>query len=472
VVEGAVRTPGDDVKERCFYILGHTGGVAADIEVGASLQPRVELFAVLLQAVLNVDFTGLVAGERGVQAGEYPVFVHSLELIFVEVVHGLALFAEEEPVIAFLTGGLAFFEEGAEGGDAGAGADHDDGHRGVFGQAEVVVGVEEDGHRRAFAGAVAEMSGGHPLAVAAVGLVADYTDGGLDVVLVHGLAGGDGVHAGGEALEDVEELLRVGDYFGEVGGEVYELASPAVLLRAGLVFGADEDLEAFDGGGQLGVLAYGAAGELADAEAGAECLFEADFDLVVVEDALAAGVVEGFEDLGYRDGAIFGDDSYGVTGGVGHAFFDGELDVAGLLLRALAGEEAVVGHGGEEGVVAGVFGRVSGGRLFFLRFLGFHFGHFSMVKRIGAKCRWIWTNCVGESVPLASFRGVSLVSSGDFVVSCSICCGDALLASSSYPLPPPPRGYFAGMPFILMSLQRVGVCKIFNTKGLPAKYWK
>ena len=103
---------------------------------------------------------GLVAGEGGVEAGEDAVFVHAGELVFVEEVDGCALFAEEEPVVAGLAGGLALFEEGAEGGDAGAGADHDDGHGGVFGQAEVVVGVEEDGHGGAFGGAVAEVAAG------------------------------------------------------------------------------------------------------------------------------------------------------------------------------------------------------------------------------------------------------------------------------------------------------------------------
>ena len=88
-----------------------------------------------------------------------------------------------------------------------------------------------------------------------MGVVADDADGGLDVVRVHGLAGGDGVHARGEALEDVEELLRLGDDAWEVGGEVDELAAPAVLLGAGLVVGADEVFEAFDvGGRELGVL--------------------------------------------------------------------------------------------------------------------------------------------------------------------------------------------------------------------------
>src|ERR1700733_6287206 len=342
MVEGAVGAAGDDGEEGGLYILGHAGGVAADIEVGSALEPLVELFAVLLHAVLNVDLTGLVAGEGGVEAGENAILVHGLELVFVEEVHSFALLAEEEPVVAFLAGGLALFEEGAEGGDAGARADHDDRFGGVFGEAETVVGVEEDGHGGAFAGAVAEGAAGYPLPVAAMGLVADDADRGLDAVLVHGLAGGDGVHAGGEALEDVEELLRVGDYPGEVGGEVDELASPAVLLGAGFVFRADEAFEAFDRGGELGELPHRAAGELADAEAGAGGLFEADFDLVVVEDALAAGVVQGFEDLSYGDGAVFGDDPDGVAGGVGHALFDGEFYVAGPPLRGPAGGGAGV----------------------------------------------------------------------------------------------------------------------------------
>jgi len=385
MVEGAVGAAGYDVEEGGLYVLGHAGGVSADVEVGSALEPLVELFAALLHAVLNVHLAGLVAGEGGVEAGEDAVLVHGLKLVFVEKVHRFALLAEEEPVVACLAGGLALFEKGAEGGDAGAGADHDDWFGRVFGEAEAVVGVEEDGHGGAFAGAVAKVAAGYPLPVAAVGLVADDADRGLDGVLVHGLAGGDGVHARGEALEDVEELLRVGDDPGEVGGEVDELASPAVLLGAGLVFGAYEVFEAFDVWGELGVLAYGATGELADAEAGAEGLFEADLDLVVIEDALAASEVEGFEDLCYGDGAVFGDDPDGVSGGVGHALFDGELYVAGLLLRPFAGEEAVVGHGGEEGVIAGVFGCVSGRLLFLIC----HFSHPSIVKRIGSKvfCR-------------------------------------------------------------------------------------
>ncbi len=228
--------------------------------------------------------------------------------------------------------------------------------------------------------------------------------------------------------------------------------------------------EAFDVRGELGVLAYGAAGELADAEAGAEGLFEADFDLVVVEDALAAGEVEGFEDLGDGDGAVFGDDADGVAGGVGHALFDGELYVAGLLLRAFAGEEAVVGHGGEEGVVAGVFGCVSRGlRLLFL--------HLPLRSSFYGKTHWpemqghldeLRVNHVERWVHLVVFLWWLVVLLWCVVV---LRFRDDCCVSNSGRTPLPPWGYFAAMFFVLIGLRSGRVCKIFITNELPAKYW-
>ena len=253
---------GNYVEEGHFYVFGHAGGVAADVEVGSAFKPRVEFVAVFLHAVLDVDLFALVAGEGGVELGEEAVFFHGEELIFVEVVGEGALLAEEEPVVAFGGGGLALFEEGSEGGYAGAGADHDDGGVGVFGEAEGVVFVQEDGHGGADDAALAEVAGGDALAVSAVGGVADYSDGGVDLVGVRGLAGGDGVHARGEALEDVEELLRLGDDAGELGDEVDELAAPDVLFGVGFVFCAEEGFEG------CGWVVAAELGELVEAAAG------------------------------------------------------------------------------------------------------------------------------------------------------------------------------------------------------------
>jgi hypothetical protein len=44
-----------------------------------------------------------------------------------------------------------------------------------------------------------------------------------------------------------------------------------------------------------------------------------------------------------------------------------------------------------------------------------------------------------------------------------------------FPIPatsPSPWGYFAAMFFVLIGLRRGGVCKIFITNELLAKYWK
>src|SRR5665213_1896617 len=290
-LQGAVRALGDDVQQRHFDVLGHAGGVAADVEVGPLLQPCEELFGVLLHTVLDVDLFALVARERRVQAGEEAVALHPEELLLVEIVGDGALFAEEEPVVAFVAVDLAVFEERAEGSDARAGTDHDDRSVGVFGQAEGVVLVEEDGHGRANRRAFAEEARADALALGPVGLVADDADHGMDLAGVRVERGGDGVHARREALQDVEELPRLGNDAGKIGDKVDELAAPDVLLGQRLVFGTQQGFQSWWRvvGAELGELVDAAAGKFADAEARTQGFFERNFYLVVVQDALGAG---------------------------------------------------------------------------------------------------------------------------------------------------------------------------------------
>jgi hypothetical protein len=59
----------DDGDERLVDVVGHADGIAADVEVGAFLQPGVEFRAVLDHAVLDVDLLRLVARERDVELG-------------------------------------------------------------------------------------------------------------------------------------------------------------------------------------------------------------------------------------------------------------------------------------------------------------------------------------------------------------------------------------------------------------------
>ena len=75
------------------------------------------------------------------------VGVHGLEFVAIEEVGGGAAFAEEEPVASCRSEGAALMQERPEGGDAGAGADHDDGRVGVGGETEFLVGLDVDGQR-------------------------------------------------------------------------------------------------------------------------------------------------------------------------------------------------------------------------------------------------------------------------------------------------------------------------------------
>jgi hypothetical protein len=61
----------------------------------------------------------------------------------------------------------------------------------------------------------------------------------------------------------------------------------------------------------------------------------------VVEDALVAGEAERLEDCCTCGFAVGGDDADGVAGGVGHALFEGELDVDGLFFGFGAGEPVI-----------------------------------------------------------------------------------------------------------------------------------
>ena len=123
---------------------GHAAGVAADVDVGAFLEPGEDLGAALGDPVLDVDLAAVVPAERGVEAVEDAAALQVAEFLLVEVIVGGPLVAEEEPVPAPGPEGVALVEEGEERGDARAGADHDEGGVGILGQAESVRGVDED----------------------------------------------------------------------------------------------------------------------------------------------------------------------------------------------------------------------------------------------------------------------------------------------------------------------------------------
>ncbi len=159
---------GDGFQKRGFDVGGHAFGVAADVEVAALIEPAPEFGGVLADAVLDVNLEGLIAGEGEIEPVEEAGFLPGKEFVLVEEVLLGALIAEEEPHGPASAAGLLVLKISAEGRDAGAGTDHDHGHVGIGGQAEELVGVDEDGQLAAGGRALADIAGADAEAVAAM----------------------------------------------------------------------------------------------------------------------------------------------------------------------------------------------------------------------------------------------------------------------------------------------------------------
>lgn len=126
-------------------VLGHTFGIAANVKVGSTVEPAPEFSPLLEHAMLDVDFLGLIARESGGEFVEMTGFLGLGEFIAVKKIAIGALVTKEEPIFPWMGVVLAMLEEGAEGGDAGTGPDHD--HIAVGGrQMEVAGGLDKNGN--------------------------------------------------------------------------------------------------------------------------------------------------------------------------------------------------------------------------------------------------------------------------------------------------------------------------------------
>ena len=123
---------GDGVEQGLLYVFGHARGVAAHVDVRALLQPLPQFGGFFADFVLHVDFLFLIARPGEVVFVEQAVFRPALPFGLVEEILGEVLVAENQPVFATVAVGGALLHEGAEGGDAGARADHDYGRFRVF----------------------------------------------------------------------------------------------------------------------------------------------------------------------------------------------------------------------------------------------------------------------------------------------------------------------------------------------------
>ena len=162
IIGGGVRVhaalAGDDVKQRALNVFCHASRVATDVHIGAVLEPLPHARRFFAQFVLHVHFLRLVARPRQAVAVQEAVFLPALPFGLVEEVFGEVRVAEHQPVFPRCLMGDARLHEGAEGRDAGAVANHDDGGVGVVRQAEVRVRLDEDAHHAVFRQAFAEVA--------------------------------------------------------------------------------------------------------------------------------------------------------------------------------------------------------------------------------------------------------------------------------------------------------------------------
>src|SRR5947209_6931447 len=112
----------------------------------AGFEPGPQAGRVFQQSMLHINLLRLIPGEREIEPFEVALLEPGSELIFVQKIRGAFLIAKEEPILSLRAGALALFEESAERGNTGAGADHDHWRVSVRRQLETIRRLHEHPH--------------------------------------------------------------------------------------------------------------------------------------------------------------------------------------------------------------------------------------------------------------------------------------------------------------------------------------
>src|SRR5262249_15642824 len=138
LVGRACAVRGDDLDPRTLDILGHTLGIAANIDVRTLGDPGPELAAELAHAVLDIKLLAAIARPREGEPRQRPGSLHPAKLVFVEEIVIAVLVTEEQPVMPGCLPRHALVKESAERRDARAGTDHDNRHGRIARKAELL----------------------------------------------------------------------------------------------------------------------------------------------------------------------------------------------------------------------------------------------------------------------------------------------------------------------------------------------
>ncbi len=252
---------------------------------------------------------------------------------------------------------LRSWRKRAERRDTGARADHDGGEVGIFRHAEMLRGVREDGNLALALGALGEEGRADALVevAALLGLVADDREREVDGFADRPLRGSDRVEARLELAENLHEFLGSEFRGGVLLEEIEDVAAPDVLLELAARGGIEQVVEELGGrilgGKRLEDLLGGFGNDvvlrqgLAD-RGGAAVRRGHDFiagEALVLQDGLDE----------FR--AVRREDAERVADLIGEAGAgEGNFEMAGVFVRAIAGELFVHRERGRKRIFPGV----------------------------------------------------------------------------------------------------------------------
>ncbi len=196
----------DNLVEGGIDILRHPLRIAADIEIRAVLEPIEKLGAVLVHAVLHINFVLLIAGKCRVEPVKRSIRQRRLQFFAVEKIRGRALVAKEKPIPPRRPRRLALLQKRTERRNASSRADHDHRRVGVFRHAEMFRCVDK--YRSGSVRAFGQVCRANPLALAraVVHRVAHDSDREVHRFADGFLRGGDGIKARLEFAEDFDKF--------------------------------------------------------------------------------------------------------------------------------------------------------------------------------------------------------------------------------------------------------------------------
>ena len=357
---------GGNVAQGLVDVLGHAGGVSADVEDGTVLQPFPKFASALGHLVLDVDFLGLIARPGKIEFVNRAVFPTGLPFLAIEVIGGGGTVTEEQPVFSLCPGGPSFLHEGPEGSDPGPRTDHDDRSVGAFGQLEILVRMEVAGN--ALPHPLGQVGRANAFALAAVTLVAHDGNRQMNFVGVSPQTRSDRIEAGRHGAEKAGKSLSLDSGLGKLEEEIDQFATPHVIDEAFLVLDLEKILELFGLGEFVEFLDLDLAQDRTGQAVG-KGVFES-MGLLAEGNAFLPRKADCLQEIGYDLGTVDGKHPEGIPRFVSDpALLERQFEMARLLVRTFRHQVIDEEFGGVGVILGGSVGQMGHGKIEKMRLL-------------------------------------------------------------------------------------------------------